>query len=308
MEFTIFYAWQSDRPSGANRSFIEQAAKKAITELQAQAEFEDSPRPALDKDTQGVPGTPAIADSILQKIDECGVFLADVTYVATGDAATQRDAKRLPNPNVLLELGYAIALVSRTARARPAADQVEAERAVVARANEARRSFEERVAAGQFNGLVCDGGVVALSLIPAKDHALPFRNLPEEMLPNTAGMLNSHLFEQQIIAPVCGWLGVLRDLGLVGRLYFGMTLFGVKDFAFYRNSWALKFQHPGAVRLHPEDRIVVDSVAIDNTDALDDLHAVAQALRPAFDAIWQEFGHNGSLNYDDAGNFIGRFL
>jgi hypothetical protein len=61
-------------------------------------------RPALDQDTRGVPGAPAMVAAILKKIDVCSVFVADVSL--TFDRfATQRKS---PNPNVLLELGYAL--------------------------------------------------------------------------------------------------------------------------------------------------------------------------------------------------------
>jgi len=58
----------------------------------------------LDKDTAGVPGSPAITSTILEKIDTCGLFLCDVTLVAE-----TRKGKKSPNPNVLIELGYAVA-------------------------------------------------------------------------------------------------------------------------------------------------------------------------------------------------------
>lgn len=106
MPFTVFYAWQSDRPNNINRGFIENALKQAIETLHAEATVVDAVRDesiALDKDTQGVPGSPAIADSILQKIDACGVFVADVTPVASTEGG-----KLVPNPNVMLELGYAV--------------------------------------------------------------------------------------------------------------------------------------------------------------------------------------------------------
>ncbi len=57
----------------------------------------------LDQDTQGVPGTPEIANTILKKIDECDIFLCDLTVVAT-----TADSQQVPNPNVLIELGYAM--------------------------------------------------------------------------------------------------------------------------------------------------------------------------------------------------------
>ena len=60
----------------------------------------------LERDTVGIPGSPDIVNTILEKVSQCDVFVADISIV-TGDLATvQRPS---PNPNVLIELGYAIA-------------------------------------------------------------------------------------------------------------------------------------------------------------------------------------------------------
>ena len=113
MHFTVFYAWQSDRPGNVNRNFVEQALKKAIDEINADAEVLDSPRPELDKDTQGVGGARGITDIILEKIEECGVFVADVTPTGRSDTVPEgRTAKLQPNPNVVFELGYALRCLS----------------------------------------------------------------------------------------------------------------------------------------------------------------------------------------------------
>lgn len=56
----------------------------------------------LEHDTAGIPGTPDIASTIFAKIRDAGVFVADLTLLPhTGSG------KRSPNPNVLIELGYA---------------------------------------------------------------------------------------------------------------------------------------------------------------------------------------------------------
>jgi hypothetical protein len=98
---TVFYAWESDRPAASHRNLIESAARAALTRIHADAVLEVDPR--LDKDTSGVPGTPAIADTSFSKIERADLFLWDATLV-TNDA--DRPA---PNPNVLIELGYAAA-------------------------------------------------------------------------------------------------------------------------------------------------------------------------------------------------------
>jgi hypothetical protein len=95
---TVFYSWQSDLPNGTNRSFIESCLNKAIKELKSAQPRLD---PCLDRDTANVPGSPDIAATILDKIDNCQVFVCDTSIVQGGQ-------RSMPNPNVLFELGYAV--------------------------------------------------------------------------------------------------------------------------------------------------------------------------------------------------------
>jgi len=104
MDFTIFYAWQSDRPQNTHRYLIRNAAKDAGKRIGTDADVEDSPR--LDHDTNDVPGTPEIAGTIFRKIRESGAFIADLTFIGATELH-DGEKKLLPNPNVLLELGYA---------------------------------------------------------------------------------------------------------------------------------------------------------------------------------------------------------
>ena len=96
---TIFYSWQSDLPNSINRGFIEDSLERAIKELKADEELELDP--CLDRDTSGVPGTPDIAATIFEKIRAADIFVGDVTFI------DKDDGRRTPNPNVLIELGYA---------------------------------------------------------------------------------------------------------------------------------------------------------------------------------------------------------
>lgn len=100
MDVSIFYSWQSDRPEDLCHYFIRDATNQALKGIGASNEVELLPR--LDHDTKGEAGMPEIADTILRKIQNAGFFLADMTFVATAD-----NSKRIPNPNVLLELGFA---------------------------------------------------------------------------------------------------------------------------------------------------------------------------------------------------------
>ncbi|MEO8395866.1 MAG: TIR domain-containing protein [Chloroflexota bacterium] len=104
MKINIFYSWQSDNPQNTNREFIEEAIRLAIEQITTDKEI--TIEAVLDRDTQNTPGSPAITDTILQKIDRCGIFLSDVTLVSPKNAP-----RPTPNPNVLIELGYAVAKV-----------------------------------------------------------------------------------------------------------------------------------------------------------------------------------------------------
>ncbi|TGM85585.1 hypothetical protein [Leptospira licerasiae] len=93
----VFYSWQSDLPHKYNRNFIDKALKKVCKEISVSTGRTIN----LDKDTLGVSGSPDIINEILKKIEKCSVFVADVTPVAS------LGNKKLTNPNVMLELGYA---------------------------------------------------------------------------------------------------------------------------------------------------------------------------------------------------------
>jgi hypothetical protein len=100
LQAIVFYSWQSDLPNATNRSLIfdalERAAKKIRTDDSVTVE------PVLDRDTQNVPGAPDIAHTIFQKIEKAAAFVADVSIINPGIG------RPTPNPNVLIELGYAL--------------------------------------------------------------------------------------------------------------------------------------------------------------------------------------------------------
>lgn len=105
-EFTVFYAWQADRDKKSNRYLIQKAAEEALERIGKDSTTGCSM--ILDHDTLDVPGTPAVTDTILQKIGKATIFLADLTYVAQTEPSDATGKKKsVPNPNVLFELGYA---------------------------------------------------------------------------------------------------------------------------------------------------------------------------------------------------------
>lgn len=100
----IFWSWQSDTPAAEGRNFVKTSLVAALAQLADDLEWSEAERAELDHDTKDVPGLAPIADTIFEKIDNAAVFVADIT--PTG--ATPDGRKKTPNPNVLIELGYAL--------------------------------------------------------------------------------------------------------------------------------------------------------------------------------------------------------
>lgn len=101
----IFYSWQSDLPNKTNRGLIQGALEQAARQIQNDESLQV--QPVIDRDTLGRPGAPNISEAIFEKITEADIFVADVSII-NSDAPLERQT---PNPNVLIELGYAIARI-----------------------------------------------------------------------------------------------------------------------------------------------------------------------------------------------------
>jgi hypothetical protein len=104
MATTVFFSWQADRPKKEGRNFIERALDQAVADIGGDTTLEAVVREVVvDRDTKNVPGFPPIVETIFRKIDQAAVFVPDFTFVA------QRENSRLsPNPNVLIEYGWAL--------------------------------------------------------------------------------------------------------------------------------------------------------------------------------------------------------
>lgn len=101
MKRTIFYSWQSDLPNNTNWTFIEDSIILATKELK-----KIQPIPIninIDRATREDTGSPDITESIFSKISNSNVFIADISIVNNSDESI----RKTPNPNVLVELGYA---------------------------------------------------------------------------------------------------------------------------------------------------------------------------------------------------------
>jgi hypothetical protein len=105
MSKTVFFSWQSDRPTREGRNLIERALEAAVSRISEDAAVEEAAREGLvvDKDTKGVPGSPPLFDTILKKIEGATVFVPDLTFVGA-----RPNGEPTPNPNVLIEYGWAL--------------------------------------------------------------------------------------------------------------------------------------------------------------------------------------------------------
>jgi hypothetical protein len=107
-KITAFYAWQSDTPQEFNRNFIRIALEEAAQRISADSSL--NVEILIDSDTEGVLGQPPVTMTILAKIESCDIFVPDLTFVAYTDGG-----KLIPNPNVLMEYGYALRAKTYTA-------------------------------------------------------------------------------------------------------------------------------------------------------------------------------------------------
>lgn len=97
----VFYSWQSDTEAKFNRHFQLDCLKAAVKQINRELQLDEPVRE--DHDTKDETGSPDIASTILNKIENCEVFLSDITFICVSDKN-----RALSNPNVLIELGYAM--------------------------------------------------------------------------------------------------------------------------------------------------------------------------------------------------------
>ncbi len=102
--YRIFFSWQADR------SKVRSAIFEKLNEAKATLAKEGW-HIEIDQDTSGRVGTENIDEKVLVKIQNCDVFVADVTpiYVEILDKGGT-PSKLVPNPNVMYESGYALGI------------------------------------------------------------------------------------------------------------------------------------------------------------------------------------------------------
>lgn len=95
--FKVFYSWASDFPPNTNKEFIHDALTQVCAERPS-----SSVEVCVDRDIARETGAPDIAETIFKKISTAHAIVADVSLISGGP-------RPAPNPNVMIELGYAVA-------------------------------------------------------------------------------------------------------------------------------------------------------------------------------------------------------
>lgn len=93
----VFFSWQSDLPKKSNTNAIRSGLRKAKKSISTPIE--------LDEATRAMSGSENIAQKILEKIQASDIFIADITTIRKA----YRRRRAVPNPNVVFEVGFAVA-------------------------------------------------------------------------------------------------------------------------------------------------------------------------------------------------------
>lgn len=100
----LFFSWQGDTPNKVGRNFLRAVLENVCKEIATETTLDEAARElTVDSDTKGVAGQPPIVETILKKIDAAAVIVADMTLTGV-----RRDTRPTPNPNVLIEYGWAL--------------------------------------------------------------------------------------------------------------------------------------------------------------------------------------------------------
>ena len=77
------------------------AVKQLKNEIIEVSEF------SIESDSRNDIGTPDLAESIFSKIEKCDILVADISIINA-----ESNCRPTPNPNVLLEVGFAAKAIS----------------------------------------------------------------------------------------------------------------------------------------------------------------------------------------------------
>ncbi|UWX68069.1 hypothetical protein NZD85_05570 [Empedobacter stercoris] len=117
MEIRIFYSWQSSTNKNLNRFFIKKCVDKAVKRIE-DIEIYKNFKFIVEDSTQGLPGSPSIADSIYDRIKKSHIFIGDLSVINNNSFFEKlllrfNVNKPLQNSNVAIEHGYAISSIGK---------------------------------------------------------------------------------------------------------------------------------------------------------------------------------------------------
>lgn len=95
MELELFYSWQSDLSN--TKSFISKCLNLAAKEIYGEHSI------IISSDARNSSGSVNLTDTLFKKINQSTIFVADLTIINSN-----LDGRKCCNPNVLIELGYAL--------------------------------------------------------------------------------------------------------------------------------------------------------------------------------------------------------
>jgi hypothetical protein len=102
---TVFYSWQSDLDAETNKDAIEDALQNSKIDIEKEIANINL---NIDDAVRNTTGSININQSILDKISKCDIFICDVTPINHQLLKENKEAKPIPNPNVMFELGFAV--------------------------------------------------------------------------------------------------------------------------------------------------------------------------------------------------------
>src|ERR1035437_383480 len=79
MKYTIFYSWQSDTYPKYNWSLIRDCINTAMKSIENKGQLKGIYFNDLQESTSNIPGTPDIVPTIEERIDNCDIFIGDLT-------------------------------------------------------------------------------------------------------------------------------------------------------------------------------------------------------------------------------------
>jgi hypothetical protein len=103
--------------------------------------------------------------------------------------------------------------------------------------------------------------------------------------------IEPYALEEEIIKKTYHYLGFLREIGVVCPIWLCLSIVGVKGYWFYFNHLSSRLKSPSGC-----NEIVIPEVQIEDYGV-----PVETTLKVVFDQLWNAFGHERSMSYDENG-------